>query len=317
MIVTCASCLTKFYLDDSKVSGKGAKVRCSRCKNVFYVVPPPETKEEVIEDAESFAKFHEELIGPDQKEFKIPSSLEEEVEEEKIPSKVEREEEEASFLFPEKAPKEKVEPLFPTETLMEERAEAKPSKPKRMIRKERRKPSLLFALVIVLILLGFGAFYLWSELGSGSKIFTFFENPIEKVVELWGQIWGTEKEGLIVRDLNGYEEKAGEVSLYIIEGKVSNQSRFTKRHIKIRVAIFDQNKVKVAEKETFCGRIMSHEELQKLPPAFFKGEMLVRPRRDQEMSAPTGKAIPFMVIFKELSSQAKEFQVEIVGAPNL
>src|SRR4030042_5596922 len=62
MIIICASCLTKYELDDSRISEKGAKVRCSRCKHVFYVALPPETKEEVTENFESFAKYHEELI---------------------------------------------------------------------------------------------------------------------------------------------------------------------------------------------------------------------------------------------------------------
>jgi len=62
MIITCASCLTKFNLDDSRISQKGVKVRCSRCHHVFYVVPPPETREEVMENFESFAKYHEDLM---------------------------------------------------------------------------------------------------------------------------------------------------------------------------------------------------------------------------------------------------------------
>jgi len=68
MIITCASCLTKYRLDDSRIPEKGAKVRCSRCKHVFYVVPPPETKEEILEDLESFEKFHEGLMEPEKKE---------------------------------------------------------------------------------------------------------------------------------------------------------------------------------------------------------------------------------------------------------
>ena len=78
MIVTCASCLTKFNLDDSRIPAKGTKVRCSRCKHVFYVAPPPETKEEIFEGFESFAKYHEELLEPGQKELEFPPSLEEE-----------------------------------------------------------------------------------------------------------------------------------------------------------------------------------------------------------------------------------------------
>lgn len=37
MIIQCEQCQTKFKLDDSKVSAKGVKVRCARCKHVFAV----------------------------------------------------------------------------------------------------------------------------------------------------------------------------------------------------------------------------------------------------------------------------------------
>lgn len=37
MIIQCQKCQTKFRLDDSKVTGKGVKVRCTKCKHVFVV----------------------------------------------------------------------------------------------------------------------------------------------------------------------------------------------------------------------------------------------------------------------------------------
>jgi hypothetical protein len=118
----------------------------------------------------------------------------------------------------------------------------------------------------------------------------------------------------LTRILNPSE--IGEVPLLIIEGKVSNHSGVTRRHVKIRVVVFDQEKVKVAEKETVCGRILSRGELKNLQASFFKGEMVNEPK-EEEMITPPGKAIPFMVIFKDLSNQAKEFKVEIVEAPSL
>jgi predicted Zn finger-like uncharacterized protein len=311
MIVTCASCLTKFNLDDSRISDKGVKVRCSRCKHVFYVARPPETKEEVIEDLESFAKYHEELMEPDQKEMKIPPSSK--VEERERVS----EEEEETALFSEGMPAEKAEQVFPTELEAKEKAEIKVSKPKRMARKERRGPSLLFVILVILILLVFGFFYLWTESGTSGSPYPLLEYPIQRITSLWQQIWGSEKEGLVVRDLNRYEEKIGEVPLFVFGGKVDNQSRVTKKHIKIKVAIFDQKKAKLVEKETFCGRMIGREELKNLPEAFFKGEMVIRPMTENDMITPPGKIIPFMVIFKNLSTQATEFQVEIIEAPNL
>jgi len=309
MIVTCASCLTKFNLDDSRISSKGTKVRCSRCQHVFYVAPI-EKKEEIIENFESFAKYHEELMEPGQKEVKIPSPLE--AEKKEMPP-----EDEETFLFSEKTAPEEAEQVFPGESLGEERREIKVAKPKRMVRTERGRPSLLFIILVILILFAFGCFYLWSESGISGRPSSFLEYPTQKIISLWQQIWGSEKEGLIVRDLNGYDEKVGEVPLFVIEGKVNNQSRSTKKHIKIKVAIFDQKKAKLAEKETICGRLIGREELQALPAPFFKGEMVVRPKTENEMIAPPGKTIPFMVIFKNLSSEAKEFQVEIAEAPNL
>lgn len=40
MIVTCTSCQSRFRIPDERIGAKGAKVRCSKCKNVFAVAPP-------------------------------------------------------------------------------------------------------------------------------------------------------------------------------------------------------------------------------------------------------------------------------------
>ncbi len=329
MIITCASCLTKFNLDDSRIPTKGVKVRCSRCKHIFYVVPPPETQEEITEDFESFAKFHEDLIGPGEKKGEVPPEVKVEKKE------IAPEEEEETFLFSEKAPPKKAEKLappgkvekltppeeveefLPVEPIREKRAEDKPSRPKSGLRAGRKGPSRFFAFFVVLVLLVFGIFYGWSELSSGGRLSPYLEYTVEKITELWNQIWGIEKGDLTVGDLSGYDEKIGETPLFIIEGKVKNQSKFTKKHIKIRVVIFDQDKLKVAEKEAICGRIIRRGELKKQPVEFFKGEMVIKPQTKQEMVTPSGKATPFMVIFKDPPSQAKEFKVEIVEAPNL
>lgn len=336
MIITCASCLTKFNLDDSRISAKGVKVRCSRCKHVFYVVPPPETKEEIIENAESFAKYHEDLIGPGETKAETPSKAKVE-KEEKEEGKGERKEvtpkeEEEALLFSEKVPEEKMEKGPPSEKEVppekgekeffeklekEESVEVKPPKPKRMLRAERRGFPRFLALFIVLVILIFGIFYLWTELGSGGKLSPYLESPVKKATELWNQIWGIEKRDLIVGDLSGYEEKMGEISLFVIEGKVKNQSQYTKKYIKTRVILFSQEKLKVDEKEAICGHILSREELKKQPVEFFRGEMVIKPETNQEMVTPSGKATPFMVIFKDPPSHAKEFKVEIVEAPNL
>ncbi len=48
MIIQCDACKTKFRLDDSKVKGKGVKVKCTKCQSVF-IVKPPESNEDLDE----------------------------------------------------------------------------------------------------------------------------------------------------------------------------------------------------------------------------------------------------------------------------
>jgi len=103
------------------------------------------------------------------------------------------------------------------------------------------------------------------------------------------KIWGTEKGGLTIDDLTGYEEKVGDMSLFIIEGRVSNQSRFTKKQIKVKVLIFDQDRIKLAEKEAICGRILSRQELKSQPPAFFKGRWSSNLRQKKRWLFPRAK----------------------------
>ncbi len=331
MVITCASCLTKFNLDDSRISPKGIKVRCSRCKHVFYVVAPPETKEEVMEGFQSFAKYHEDLMVPGEEPRKEPRREEEGGEKPSPPQRAEEEmpsvprppespapeRGEERFFFEEKVPKETGEREEGGLPEREESVETQPAKPRESPRRrERRSPSPFLAILIVLVLLIFVLFYVWTEMKSGGKFSPYLKNPVQKIEGIWNNLWGTEKEGLEVGELTGYEERIGDLPLFVIEGKVSNQSRSTKKHVKVKVVIFDQDKVRIAEKEAICGRVLSREELKSLTPSFFKGEMVIKPQTEKEMIVASGKVSPFMVVFRDPLNQAKEFKVEIVEAPN-
>jgi predicted Zn finger-like uncharacterized protein len=41
VIVSCESCKSRYKLDDSKITGRGAKITCPKCKHVFVVLAPP------------------------------------------------------------------------------------------------------------------------------------------------------------------------------------------------------------------------------------------------------------------------------------
>jgi predicted Zn finger-like uncharacterized protein len=77
VIVTCEQCSTQFQLDDSKVPADGIRVRCSRCRNTFLVVPPGQPEGDLAgdlardalgrsqsDDLESDWQFNEDIRTP-------------------------------------------------------------------------------------------------------------------------------------------------------------------------------------------------------------------------------------------------------------
>ena len=365
MIVTCASCLTKFSLDETKIPSQGAKVRCSRCHHVFHIVPPVRREEEdVVEDFESFAKSHQEVMEPPPKKEPPPPAAPKRAEK-SLPMEEERvviEEEDLGLLDKESGMAEKemaisekdlgigergleMDEEAPSPSLKlgeeelaafadresarpapssgqraawdDEAMERRPFRSERVGRRKKKGPLLFLPLLIVLLVLVVIGFFIWTSLQSSGKLSRYAEAPVRKVTTFWKQLWSKETKGLVFQDLNGYEEKVGEVSLYIIEGKVTNQSGNAKKHIKVKVVILDQQKMEIAEKEVLCGLVLSQDEIKALPPAFFQEEIVIKPQSEKEMMVPSGQTISFMVIFKNLSGQPREFQPEIVEAPNL
>jgi predicted Zn finger-like uncharacterized protein len=51
VIVRCERCDTRFKLDASRIPARGARVRCSRCKHAFFVVPPGKSRDARVHDA--------------------------------------------------------------------------------------------------------------------------------------------------------------------------------------------------------------------------------------------------------------------------
>ncbi len=173
MIITCTSCLTKFNLDDSRIPFKGAKVRCSRCRHVFHVPPPQETKERV-----KYNDDHEESTVSGQREPKLPLQIEEEQVREPVIS------EKAPFLEHQAKEKEEKEEGDKKQVIR-----GKAFTAKKTAQKERRGPSLFFILVVIVVLLLFAAFYLLTELGSGGNVLSSLQFPIKKIADFVQQIF--------------------------------------------------------------------------------------------------------------------------------
>jgi predicted Zn finger-like uncharacterized protein len=71
MIVQCEACQTRFRLADEKIKAGGTKVRCSKCKEVFTVMPPePEPVEETVD----YGSFNMEAVADETPAEEAPAN---------------------------------------------------------------------------------------------------------------------------------------------------------------------------------------------------------------------------------------------------
>ncbi len=80
MIIQCDKCLSKFKLDDSKVTPQGVKVRCKKCSNIFVVYPEKpeeefkiEFQEENLIETQKTPEKHAQFITEEKTNIDLPS----------------------------------------------------------------------------------------------------------------------------------------------------------------------------------------------------------------------------------------------------
>lgn len=75
MTITCPECFTKFHLDDERIPEGGAKVRCSRCQNIFQVQKPPPPEQPFPSIEISREEFEEEPKWKERSSRRFPSLI--------------------------------------------------------------------------------------------------------------------------------------------------------------------------------------------------------------------------------------------------
>jgi hypothetical protein len=193
---------------------------------------------------------------------------------------------------------------------------------------KKRKTSWTFVLIGILIIVALGGFYLWRERGMTLSLPGNIPSILKSIPErlksvpgklqsVWDNIRGIERGSLTFADQpDGYKDTIGEVPVFVITGKILNDTNKTKKYVRVKAILLnDKNKV-LDEKQTLCGSSYTKEELKKLPSRFIRGDFKIRPPAPSQMRVAPRTSIPFIVIFPNMSPDAQEFEVEIIEAPN-
>jgi predicted Zn finger-like uncharacterized protein len=174
MIVTCASCLTKFNLEESRIPARGAKVRCSRCRHVFYVVSSPESRQVAADLDAGFSGSPDPVAAPIREESRPADTS--------LPPFSSAGADETDFPLP-------PEPAAPPQPVRREKVEVQTSRPKRSLQVDKPTRSApAIALIILLILLVIAFFCFWT--GYGETLYSYLEYPARKIADVWNQLWG-------------------------------------------------------------------------------------------------------------------------------
>ncbi|MEA3363028.1 MAG: DUF3426 domain-containing protein [Thermodesulfobacteriota bacterium] len=354
MIIVCPECSTKFNLDSDRIPEGGAKVRCARCKHVFFAEKPlvqePQTIEEVEgfqeeptavdsvsrtnaeEEDFSYDKFQE-LDSDTTKEEAFTFGATEETgtenpfsdNQELTENSIGTIDENFTFTESEEETVSTIEKVLATEE--ENGADTEPVAAKIAETEEspaeadfpvqavpEKKGGPLSSIIRILLLLILGILIF-------AGVFVYM-NGTDQLNQTIQQILGQQSERpvqtgqITLDDLKGeFIQNEQSGELFLIRGEAINNFSEARSAIQVKGVIFDQNGKPLLQKTVFCGNLIDDEKLQSL--AFLELEKIMGNQFGNELSnmkIDSQQSIPFDIVFKDLPKSLSEFSVKVTSS---
>jgi predicted Zn finger-like uncharacterized protein len=301
MVVQCKRCGTKFNFDEALIEGEGVWCRCGQCKNVFFLSNPAKQDAAVPPDKEKSGGIGlSEAGGARKKDVKDLSS------EVKHPEPEFFKDTERKIDDIDKDVLTSVE-----KTGGDEIGDDKDSVEEEFKRKRglTRGKQLIYLFIVLMI----GAIYLlfFTET-SGLLLFEKLLGTGPKIEEVGpAQVELTDvRQRLINNAVIG--------TIRVIEGTAVNQSSLPMTRIKVKGEITDAYTVVLGVRESYCGNILTSDELV----------TMTEEQIQRELSNPLGSdvpndrigskgQIPFMIVFTREPPVVVKAFVTPVGAERL
>jgi predicted Zn finger-like uncharacterized protein len=287
MIVQCHKCSTKFNLDETKLGDEGAWVRCSKCSEVFQVLP--DTAEPASQPEPAPAPAEDDDLGLD------------------LGVSSQERDADASDLAEFGLESEDEEPV----------AEGSPGKAFKII-------FWLLGIIIFLALLSVGAVVALDRLNKAPGIVDMARGLPGMNLLLLPKDADREKSQpgeikMALSNVRGYfrmNDKVGRI--FVIQGLVESQHKDIRTEVLVRGRLQD-TKGKVARQAViYAGPTFTPEELRTLGLQEIRAR-LGSPKGPDGVNyviAPSG-TIPFMIVFANLPGNLSEFTAEVVGSKSL
>jgi len=315
MIVQCEKCGTKFRFDESLIDEKGNWVRCSRCSHVFLLDKPASGKAAAQSDRVFFSEDSHESLHK-KEPLPVETNPAQEVLQESQTSEHKgmqavsvqtdsfediriRENDTDAGDSVEEDMDDVDRELLNIGDLKEE----KEDKEQRDESKAATTRSRLKQLIYISVLLVLVGIYLWFFFEIGNQVADMISAAVSTVTEkIQGTTATPEGDGPAQVHLSDIRQRfVGNLqigNLRVIEGIAGNLSDHPMTRIKIRAELVGDNGIMLGEMESYCGNLLTEEELASMTEEQILKELSNSQGSDvsNDRIAPK-EQIPFMVVF--------------------
>lgn len=103
--------------------------------------------------------------------------------------------------------------------------------------------------------------------------------------------------------------------LFVIKGKIRNDYPEARSFIRVKSLLYLKDGKIAKDRFSYCGNVLSDTDLQRLDTATIDNKLRNRfGDKKSNFRVPSGKVLPFMVVFSDLPQDLGEFSVEVVGS---
>jgi predicted Zn finger-like uncharacterized protein len=179
----------------------------------------------------------------------------------------------------------------------------------------RKRISLPLMIILVLVLVGGGAYAAFTLLKGENVRIPFLESlagPGKSKTMDPGNLNISMLEDLIT---GGFVESRSIGRVFVIKGKIKSSYPEARSFIRIKGILYSKDGKIAKDRIVYCGNILPDGELQTLDRAAIKKKLSNRfGDNKSNFRVPSGKVLPFMVVFSDLPEELGEFSVEVVDS---
>ena len=191
----------------------------------------------------------------------------------------------------------------------EEMAEPEPRRKAPSRRASSRSTLLVGSVLCVLLLLAAGVFYFGTTKSGREQLGTVFPG--------WATPPGSvAKTPYDIRNVKwAIEKETASGTLFVVKGEVANFGSVPSAGIRIQATLLGKDNQALVEKAAFAGNLLDEASLRKMDRPAIDGAMSNRfGAGDVNKEIPTGKVLPFVIIFFDPPEMISALKVNAVDA---